>query len=59
MIPWKLIFNFSLGATLKKSNMAAIFKMATRYYKVLTTLEIAKWKCYRVDKSAIFGIMIP
>ena len=38
MIPWKLIFNFSLGATLKKSIMAAIFKMATRYYKVLTTL---------------------
>ena len=42
MIPWDLIFNSGLGATLKKSNMAAIFKMATGYYKILTTLYIAK-----------------
>ena len=33
IIPWDLTFKFSLGATLKKSNMAAIFKMAARYFK--------------------------
>ena len=38
MIPCKQIFYFGLGATLKKSNMAAIFKMATRYYIILTIL---------------------
>ena len=38
MIPWDLIFNLDLGATLKKSNMAAIFKMATKYYKILSFL---------------------
>ena len=38
MIPWNLIFDFGLGATLKKSKMAAIFNMATGYYKILPTL---------------------
>ena len=38
MIPWNLIFNFGLGATLKKSSMADVFKMATRYYKIFKTL---------------------
>ena len=42
MIPWDLIFNSGLGATLKKSNMAASFKMATGYYIILTTLYIVK-----------------
>ena len=37
MIPWNVIFNFGLGATLKKSNMAAIFKMPIWYYKILKT----------------------
>ena len=59
MIPWDLIFNSGLGATLKTSNMAVIFKMVTGYYKILTTLYIAKWKCCWVNKSAIFGMMIP
>ena len=39
--------------------MAAIFKIATRYYKILTTIYIAKRKCYWVNKRAIFGMMIP
>ena len=41
MIAWEVIFNFGLvyiGASLKKSDMAAIFKMASRYYKILITL---------------------
>ena len=42
MIPWEPIFHFVLGANLKISNMAAIFKIATRYYKILTTIYIAK-----------------
>ena len=33
MISCDLTFKFSLGATLKKSNMAAIFKMAARHLK--------------------------
>ena len=44
MIPWNLIFDFGLGATLKKSTMAAIFNIATGYYKILPTLYIAKMK---------------
>ena len=38
MIPWDLIFYFGLGATLKKSDKAAIFKMATKYYEILIPL---------------------
>ena len=38
MIPWDLIIDFGLGATLTKSNMAAIFKMATKYDKILNTV---------------------
>ena len=37
IIPWDRIFNWGLGATLKKSNVAAIFKMETKYYKILIT----------------------
>ena len=33
MIACDLTFKFSLGETLKKSNMATIFKMDTRYFK--------------------------
>ena len=38
MIPWGLIIDFGLGATLKKSNTAAIFKMANSNYEILITL---------------------
>ena len=38
MIPWDLIFDLGLGATLKKFNMPAIFKTATRYYEILITV---------------------
>ena len=59
MIPWEPIFHFGLGANLKKkSNMAAIFKMATRFYKILTFL-CSQMKCHQVNKSANFGTLIP
>ena len=37
MFPCDLIFNLGLGTNLKKSNMAAIFKMDTRNYEVSIT----------------------
>ena len=38
MIPWDLLIDLGLGATLKQSNMAAIFKMATKDYEILITI---------------------
>ena len=39
--------------------MAAIFKMATRFYKILITFLCSQMKCHQVNKSANFGMMIP
>ena len=43
----------------KKSNMAAIFKMVTRCYKILLTFLCSQMKCHKENKSANFGILIP
>ena len=59
MIHWEPIFHFGLGANLKKSNMAAIFKMATRFYKILITFLCSQMKCHQVNKSANCGMIIP
>ena len=39
MIPWEPIFHFGVGTNLKKkSNMAAIVKIATVYFNIITAL---------------------
>ena len=59
MIPWDILFNLGIGATLKKPNTAVIFKMAARNYKILMTIYVAKFNRYQEDKGAIFVMMIP
>ena len=39
--------------------MAAIFKMATRCYKILINFLCSQMKCHKENKSANFGILIP